>query len=298
RFRWESPLPAVAGGSPEGGRIVGVENPLSHEHSVLRPSVVGSLVETVSRNLRFGTTDVAIFEIGKGYGVEIAIGGGDAAPETREWWRLAIALTGHRRPASWNQPAEPYEIDDAKGAIELVCRRLGFDPPTFEPLRGEPLLHPGRAATVRASREGLLVLAGTVGELHPALDDEWELRGARVVVAELDIGGLGGASAPNVIAAPPPRHPASERDLAIVVSEEQAAGAVAASINRHGGPELTSLELFDVYRGAPLGATEKSLAFRLTFRAPDRTLEEAEVDAAIAAITKALATEVGGRIRT
>jgi phenylalanyl-tRNA synthetase beta chain len=295
-FRWESPQPAVAGGSPEGGRVISVENPLSADHSVLRPAVVGSLVEIVSRNLRFGTTDVAIFEIGKGYGH--VVGGPGDGGELREWWRLGIALTGNRRPASWNQPAEPFEIDDVKGALELVCRRLGIEVPVYEALRGEPLLHPGRAATVRATRDGTLALAGPLGELHPALDDTWELRGARVVVAEVDVAGLGGAPVPNVIAAPPPRQPASERDLAVVVADGRPAGTVADTIRRHAGPALESLELFDIYRGVPLSEGEKSLAFRLAFRAPDRTLAEADVDAAIEAVTRAVAAEVGGRIRT
>jgi phenylalanyl-tRNA synthetase beta chain len=165
-------------------------------------------------------------------------------------------------------------------------------------LRGEPLLHPGRAATVRATQDARLALAGTLGELHPSLDDDWELRGVRLVVAELDLSGLGGAPVPNVIAAPPPRHPAAERDLAVVVAEDQPAGSVAEAIRRHAGPVLETLSLFDVYRGAPLAGGEKSLAFRLSFRAADRTLEEAEVDAAIDAISASLPAEVGGRIRT
>jgi len=101
-----------------------------------------------------------------------------------------------------------------------------------------------------------------------------------------------------VTAAPPPRYPASERDLAVVVKEEVAAGDVAATIRRSAGPNLTDLRLFDVYRGAPLAAGEKSLAYRLTFRAKDRTLEEAEVEASIAAITTGLSAEIGARIRT
>ncbi len=289
-FRWEAPLPAVAGGSPEGGRLITVDNPLSADHSVLRPAILGSLVEIVSTNLRHGTSDVAVFEIGKGYGQD-----GDV---TREWWRLAIALTGDRAAASWNQSAQPYQIDDLKGLVELLARRLGFEAPFYEALRSEPLLHPGRAADVRARRGDALVIAGPLGELHPGLGDAWELRGARVVVAELDIAGLGGGSTRDVAAVAPPRHPAVERDLAVVVAGATAAGAVAGSIRRHGGPGLVGADLFDVYRGAPLAADEKSLAFRLTFQAAERTLAEAEVDAAIAAITTALTAEVAGRIRT
>jgi phenylalanyl-tRNA synthetase beta chain len=297
-FRWETPLGPVEGSAPEGGRPIIVTNPLSADHSVLRPSVVGSLVQVVSTNLRHGVDDVTIFEIGKGYGADGPDHPGGGAAIVREWWRLGLAGTGAGDAASFNRPPRQYDLDDAKGAIDLIARRLRFGAPAYRPERGEPLLHPGRAARVTAHRDGSLVLSGIVGELHPAIVEDWDLRGARVVVAELDIAGLGGGSLPAVVAAPPPRHPASERDLAVVVKEDVAAGDVAGAIRSHAGPLLADLGLFDVYRGNPLASDEKSLAFRLTFRAPDRTLEEAEIDAAIAAITDALGSQLGGRIRT
>jgi phenylalanyl-tRNA synthetase beta chain len=296
RFRWESVMPRVEGGSPEGGRIVTVSNPLSVDHSVLRPALIGSVVETVSTNLRHGTDDVTIFEIGKGYGYDPP--SGDSGESVREWWRLALAGTGAAEPASWDRPARPYDLGDAKGAIELIARRLRIGAVEYARLGGEPLLHPGRAASVRGYRDGQLALAGWVGELQPAIADEWDLRGARVLVAELDISGLGGGRLPDMAAAPPSRHPAAERDLAVVVAEDRPAGEVEATIRVSGGPLLQSTSLFDVYRGAPLGPQEKSLAFRLTFQAPDRTLAEAEVDAAVEAITRAIGSAVGGRIRT
>jgi len=296
RFRWEAAMPLVDGGSPEGGRIVSVTNPLSIDHSVLRPALVGSIVQTVSTNVRHGTDDVTIFEIGKGYGYDPA--GGDSGETVREWWRLVFAGTGAAEPPSWNQPTRPYDLGDAKGAIELIARRLRIADVEYTRLGGEPLLHPGRAASVRGYRDGNVALAGWVGELHPSIADEWELRGTRVLVAELDVAGLGGGRLPAVIAAAPSRHPAAERDLAVVVAEDRPTGEVEATIRSSGGPLLRSASLFDVYRGAPLGQDEKSLAFRLTFRAPDRTLAEAEVDAAVEAITHAIGSAVGGRIRT
>lgn len=289
-FAWETPLPAVEGGSPEGGRRITVTNPLSSEHSVLRPSLVGSLVGVVSTNLRHGRADVTIFEVGKGYGAD--------GRTPREWWRLGLAGTGAGEPPAWNRVGRPYDLDDAKGAVELVARRLRTDPPRYAPLRGEPLLHPGRAAVVTATRDGATVLAGWIGELHPAIAEAWDLRGARVVVAELDLAGLGGGRLPDVRAVAPSRHPAVERDLAIVVDEDREAVAVIDSIRAAGGPHLVDATLFDVYRGAPLESGEKSLAVRLVFRAPDRTLTEAEVDAAIDAVAERLGTDVGGRIRT
>jgi phenylalanyl-tRNA synthetase beta chain len=181
--------------------------------------------------------------------------------------------------------------------IELVCRVLGFDEPTWAALTDEPLLHPGRAARVTASRGGATVLGGVVGELHPVAADEVELRGARVVVAELEISGLTAGRPADVRAAAPPRHPAAERDVAVVVPETVAAATVAAAIRSAAGPELASVRLFDIYRGTPLETAEKSLAWRLVFQAEDRTLTEAEIEAAVATVTTAVA-RIGGRIRT
>jgi phenylalanyl-tRNA synthetase beta chain len=294
RFAWTAETAPVAGGTPAGGRAIHVTNPLSADHSVLRQSVAGSLVEIASTNIRRGRDDVAIFEIGKGYGEDVGV--------IREWWRLAIALTGSAAEPAWNQPARPVDVDDAKGVIEVLCRRVGLSAPSYAALTTEPLLHPGRSATVVATHEsgpnaGEVGLAGVVGELHPHLAEAVDLRGARLIVAELDVTGLGGGQPADRAVGAPSRHPATERDLAVVVADEVPAAVVERGIRASAGPDLADLRLFDVYRGAPLGATEKSLAWRLRFQAADRTLTDAEVDGAVAAITAALAA-IGGRIRT
>jgi phenylalanyl-tRNA synthetase beta chain len=278
----------VAGEGEAGGRPVVVTNPLSSQHSVMRQSLIGSLLEVVATNLRQGRPDVAIFEVGKGYA---ATEDGDA---THEWWRLGIALTGAAEPPAWDRPERPFDLDDAKGLIDLVARRLGLPGPAYEPLTDDPRLHPGRGARVRAGDD----LAGRVGELHPALADAIDLRSsARIVVAELAVAGLSGGEPTVPRVSTPTRHPAVERDLAVIVRESVPAAEVEASIRRHAGALLRSMALFDVYRGRPLADDEKSLAYRLAFQADDRTLVEQEVDAAIAAVTDGLAGDVEGRLR-
>jgi phenylalanyl-tRNA synthetase beta chain len=288
-FAWSAELPVPDGGTPAVGRPITVTNPLSADHSVLRPALVGSLVEIVSTNVRRGRDDVAIFEIGKGYGRDGA--------ETREWWRLGLALTGAFEEPAWNRPRRVADLDDAKGLVELVCRGLGFDAPSYAPLAGEPLLHPGRAARVIALRDGATVLSGVLGELHPTIADQADLRGARLVVAELDLTGLASGRPTDVHAGAPPRQPAAERDLAVVVPEAMAAATVADAIRGAAGPELASVRLFDIYRGSPLGDDEKSLAWRLVLQAEDRTLTEGEIESSVAAITAAV-VHIGGRVRT
>jgi phenylalanyl-tRNA synthetase beta chain len=278
----------VPGEGEAGGRPVVVTNPLSSQHSVMRQSLVGSLLEVVATNTRQGRSDVAIFEVGKGYG---ATESGDA---THEWWRLGIALTGAAEPPAWNRPEQSFDLDDIKGVIDLITRRLGLVAPTYEPVTDDPRLHPGRAARVRAGDD----LAGRVGELHPAIVDELDLRSsAAILIAELAIAGLSGGAPTVPRATTPTRHPAVERDLAVIVGESVAAAEIEASIRRHAGALLRSIALFDVYRGRPLAEDEKSLAYRLAFQADDRTLVEEEVDAAVAAVTSGLASDVEGRLR-
>ncbi|MEO5940385.1 MAG: phenylalanine--tRNA ligase subunit beta, partial [Candidatus Limnocylindrales bacterium] len=289
RFAWTAETAAVPGGTAALGAPIHVTNPLSADHSVLRRSLVGSLVEIASANLRHGRDDIAIFEIGKGYGRD-----GDT---TREWWRLGFALAGAFEPTAWNRPRRIADLDDAKGVIELLCDRLGFDAPIWTQLANEPLLHPGRAARVVAAADGVTVLAGVVGEVHPTVSDEVDLRSARPIVAEVEIAGLAGGRLADVRASAPSRHPAAERDLAVVIAEAVPAARVAEAIRAAAGPVLASLELFDIYRGPPLADDEKSLAWRLRLHAPTRTLTEPEIEATVVSITSALVA-VGGRIRT
>jgi phenylalanyl-tRNA synthetase beta chain len=279
--------PPVVGEGEAGGRPVTVTNPLSSHHSVLRQGLIGSLLEVVSTNTRAGRQDVAIFEIGKGYGAS------DEGDTTHEWWRLSLALTGPAEIPTWDRPARPFDLDDAKGVIELLAARLGYPRPTYSPLVDDPNLHPGRAARVTADGR----IAGRVGELHPAVIEAFDLRADHILVAELAIAGLSGGQLSTPRVAAPSRHPFIERDLAVVVGEATPAAEVEASIRGNAGPLLRAVSLFDVYRGRPLSDAEKSLAYRLAFGADDRTLVENEVDAAVEAVTAGLQADVAGRLR-
>ncbi len=317
-LRWPAETgPLVPGDPGAGGMPITVSNPLSSQHSVLRQELAGSLLDLIASNTRHGREDVAIFEIGKGYARDGEGDGGSEAREggggRREWWRLCFALTGQANPAAWNQAPRPYDVDDAKGLAELVCRRLGLAAPEYVPDRSGYPFHPGRTARVSAGlgNSGLMpvlpggtigsrsrYLSGIVGELHPDLVEAWEIRGGRIILAHLAVAGLAAGQLAAVRAAGVPRFPAVERDIAVVVSVGRPAAEVAATIRRHVGDLLRDVRLFDIYRGAPLGTDEKSLAYRLVFQGPDRTLTEAELDAAVAAVTGGLAAELGAHLRT
>ena len=281
-------VPADEPDQAAGGAPVHVTNPLSAQHSVLRQSILGSLLEVVATNLRHGRQDVAIFEIGKGYGT----GEGPDRP-TREWWRLAFALTGAAEDPAWNRTTRSYDLDDAKGLVELIGARFGHAEASYSRLTDDPNLHPGRAALVRCGGE----LVGRIGEVHPAMLEELEMRADHVIVGELAVAGLATGHLVDAQVRTPSRHPDVQRDLAVVVTEDRPAADIAAAIRRHGGPLLRSVRMFDRYRGMPLADDEVNLAFRLVFTADDRNLTEAEVASFMDAITAGLASDVGGRIR-
>jgi phenylalanyl-tRNA synthetase beta chain len=295
-FGWTVADRVAAGEAGREGTPITVTNPLSQDHSILRQSLVGSLVDVVGGNVRHGTGNVAVFEVGKGYGRV-----GDAA---REWWRLGLALAGAFEEPAWNRPRRDADIDDAKGAIELIARVLGSGAPAYEPLTDEPILHPGRSATVEArfgvgsSAGGKIAIAGVVGELHPRLVEAWDLRTRRVVVAELSVAGLTGGALPIVEATSLPHVMPVERDLTVDVPDSVAAAGVTRQIVTSAGPLLQDVQLVGTYRGQPLGPDERSLTFRLRFGETDRALADEEVDSSIRTITDALTDHIGARIRS
>ena len=289
-FRWTFEDRPAAREARREGLPVKVTNPLSTDHAILRQSIIGSLVQVVDGNQRHGQPDVAVFEVGKGYG--------RVGDEPREWWRLGLALTGSFDSPAWNRPRREADIDDAKGAVERIADVIGAAAPDYTPLADEPLLHPGRSATVAsAAPDGSLAISGVVGELHPRVAEAWELR-RRVVVAELSITGLGGGALPIVEAEPFPHVLPLERDLTVDVDDRVPAADVARTAREAGGELLRSVDLVGTYRGHPLGPDERSLTYRLRFGAGDRSLTDTEVDAAVAAITGALKHHVGARIRS
>jgi phenylalanyl-tRNA synthetase beta chain len=290
KLRWpgDDGLAIPPAAQAQGTPII-VTNPLSSQHSVLRQHLVGTLLDVLTLNERQGREDVAVFEIGNGYG--------RVGESPREWARLAFVIAGNAAPPAWNRPARPYDLDDAKGIVELICERLHLPAPTYTAdTRGYPF-HPGRAL-VSETRSDSGMISGRVAELHPDALEAWELRAQRVIVAELAIRGLDAATPKSIHVQPIGRFPVVERDLAVIVAESLAASEVESVFWKHAGDLLQEARLFDLYRGAPLAATEKSLAYRLVFGTNDRTLTEAEVDAAVAAVRAGLESDIEARIRS
>jgi phenylalanyl-tRNA synthetase beta chain len=282
-------VPEVPGEERRGDDLIAVTNPLSRERSVLRRSLIGSVLEVVETNERVGRSDLALFEIGKGYARD-----GDVV---HEWWRLAIGLCGAMVGAHWSGAAREADLADAKGIVEMLATHLALAEPTYRPVSGDPLYHPGRAATAIAlGQDGSAAIVGRVGEIHPDVLSRWGIRSERVVVAELAIAGLSEGRLARIVSWAASHVPTVERDLAIVVDETIPAGRALAVVRAAGGETVEHVTLFDIYRGAPLDDGEKSLAFRIAFGGTRHPADD-EIEAIMGAIRGAVEREVGARVR-
>jgi phenylalanyl-tRNA synthetase beta chain len=280
-----------AGFWPEGSRpapeeYLRVRNPLSAERACLRRMLLPSLLHTTRQNLRF-LDRVAIFEIGAVYEPEP----GQMLP--REPRRLGIVLTGPREARSWlaGQDRTPLGFYDLKGVVETLLDGLGVEG-VFEPER-HPAFWPGRCAQVKVG--GTVV--GVMGELHPSLRERFDLPAQPVCALECDLDALlAGWGAPRTMT-PISVHPPVYEDLAVIVSEDVAAVQVRDLIVETGAPLVRSVVLFDVYRGEQIGAGKKSLAYRLTYQADDRTLTDQETARVRDKIVQRLEQGLGATLR-
>jgi phenylalanyl-tRNA synthetase beta chain len=243
-----------------------IANPISVERRVMRRSILASLLEIMEYNSSFDRR-LALFEIGPVFHpVE-----GQLLPD--EKMMLSIGLTGLRETPSW-QGDEPANMDfyDLKGIIEGMLAGLHIADVGFR--SGEhPSLHPGKTAEVWIGGQAV----GVMGELHPLVKANYEMEDAPVLVAEFELAPLLAAVQILFDVEPLPTYPPVLEDLAVVVDETVTAAAVEEVIRMGGGEDLAKVQLFDIFHGEQIGEGKKSLAFNLTYIAPDRTLTDKEV---------------------
>jgi phenylalanyl-tRNA synthetase beta chain len=270
-------------------RVVRATNPLRAEESVLRTAVLPGLLRAVAGNRTQGLGDVALFEMGRVFLTPLGPTTADAPlPDEPEHVALALAGTVVRRPLEDDRPVDVY---DAVDAVTAVIDALGIDDMTLEPadLAGH---RAGRAARVVVDGHE----AGTVGEVAPEVLAALGLD-APVVTAELVLDTLLDAARRDRTFRAPSRYPASTVDLAFVFDERVAAADVVRTVRAAVGDVLEDVRAFDVFRSDALGAGKRSLAFALRFRAPDRTLTDADVGAFRQRAIDAVTTAHGGELR-
>lgn len=267
-------------------RLIRLLLPLSEEQSVLRTTLLPSLLEVAALNQRRKTGPVNIFEVNRVYWPkELPL---KELPEMPR--HVGIVLAGPRSESSWQGKAPDNDFYRLKGILETLLAALR--------VKGEfvaaalPTYHPGRQAALSVAGEEV----ATLGELHPAVAEAFGLSG-RVYALELNLERL----IPQINLAPRyrpwPRFPGVERDLAFLVPADTPAKSVTAVLEEAGGPVLSEIKLFDLYSGEQVPPGYKSLAYSFVFRAPDHTLTEEEIEPVLAAIIKAAEEQLGARVR-
>jgi phenylalanyl-tRNA synthetase beta chain len=250
--------------------------PLSEKFTVLRPSLLPGLIESVAHNRRHDMRDVRLFEVGACF-----------SPTEGERHRLAFALTGAGVPEHWGGGQRPADFFDAKGVVERIGLALRL-PLTFNEA-ALPYLRPGCAALCAVGADTV----GVVGQLVPAQAEARGLPGADdIYVAEFDLDAVGRlVPAGDAQMEALPRFPSIVRDISIVVDDRVRSGRVRETIRAAAPGTLVSLREFDRYKGKGIPDGRYSLSLRLTFRSPERTLTDADAQEAMGGIMDALARE-------
>lgn len=262
-------------------------NPLRSEWQQLRPTMLPAILRNVAENLKYNPL-VSVFETGRVYLPE----GIDQLPDERR--TLCAAIAGTFSPADLHQTPREAEFFDLSGILAHLFEEIGAK--NVELRQGaHPSLHPGRAAQIVAAKK----VIGIAGEIHPLVAEQFEIdRNRRVAIVEIDLPLLMELGLEAFRYRPVSRFQPVQQDFAIVVDEATPAGDVQRVLEDATQPMSTSVQLFDVYRGESIGNGNKSLAFRVTLAAPDRALNDKDIDKIRKRVEKQLKQQVSGALRS
>ena len=258
---------------PEGDflrNVVTISNPLGEDYSIMRTSLFNGLLTSLATNYNRRNKKASLFELSNVYIPK-------ALPLTElpeERMTLCFGFYGDG------------DFFDLKGALEQVLADLGVKlPRKYEPDHQIPFLHPGRQAvvTVKGGQQKIAVL----GQVHPLVAKKYGI-GINAYVAQLNVETIYEMTGFDKKFKAIPKYPAVTRDLSMIMKKEVHADEIEAVISKCGGKLIESYELFDIYEGDRIGDGLKSLAYSMVFRAPDRTLEDKDVNPIIEKIIEKL----------
>jgi phenylalanyl-tRNA synthetase beta chain len=267
-------------------------NPIASQMSVMRSSLVGSLLQALKFNLDRKAERVRVFEVGRVFLRDASVATTDTTVRgIHQPMRLAGLAYGEPDGLQWGRKGGASDFFDVKGDVQSVLLPLQAE---FKPAQ-HPAMHPGRCAGIWM--DGRQV--GVVGELHPRWRQRWDLAHAPIVF-ELDLDAVLMRQVPAF--QPVPKFQPAERDIAVIVADKVSHGAVMEAVHSADTAGLLrDALLFDVYKpkqaSAGLGADEKSLAVRLTLGSAEATLTDEQIDHAVKAVVQRIATQLGGRLR-
>ena len=268
------------------GVPVVITNPIAEEFSALRQDLLPGLVDAYAYNNDRGNSSLNGFEVGRVFWRD-----GDRYVEET---RIGGIFGGNPTQENWQKSGQPFDWFAAKGLLVKVFERLGLEV-TFQAESEQELLHPGRTASLWLNGDRL----GVFGQLHPRVAKERDLPGT-VYAFEVALNGLltGLKSLGTVTYRHFSTFPASDRDIAFYSPLTVSVGELEKAITKAAGDLLESVNLFDEYRGKGVPEGQRSLAFRLVYRAGDRTLTESEVESAHQQVRRQLEQQFSVSLRS
>lgn len=255
-------------------------NPLGEDFSVMRTTVLPSMLDSLSHNNAHRNPTASLYELGTVYLPVVKDGKADADQLPHEEKILTLGSYGK------------LSFFHFKGVIEALLTELNIKDVSFAADTENPSYHPGRCAKVYAGE----TLLGTFGTIHPLVAKKYGFTG-EVLAAELSMDALCGASDAVKLYQPLPKFPASTRDIAVLVDDTVPAASMQKAIEKAAGSILESVKLFDIYKGKGIPAGKKSAAYSMSMRAADRTLTDEECDSAMKKAIAALESEFGAVLR-
>ena len=264
-----------------------LQNPLTPERSVMRRSLLSSVLEVLEKNIRL-CDRLAFFEIGP---VFLPVDGQDLPVEQN---RLVLALSGVRELPAWDvHETKTMDFFDLKGVVEALLDALHVPDVHYQSVEGI-VFHPGKSAQVLVGEQ----VVGVFGELHPQVKERFDFGLAPVLAADFDLEALLALVPKAYPTESVPTFPPVKEDIAVVVDESLPNEHIEGLIRQTGGKMLADVRLFDIFRGIQIGAGKKSMAYNLTYQALDRTLTDAEVAQIRNKIVKRLEQELGAKLRS
>ncbi|MFR2093917.1 phenylalanine--tRNA ligase subunit beta [Faecousia sp.] len=252
-----------------------IQNPLGEDASIMRTVALPSMLAILARNSAYHNDAVKLYELAKVYLPKP----GQILPDEPK--HLVLGTYG-----------EHEDFFKMKGEIEAFLRGMNVPEARYTAEKHDPTFHPGRCARVSVGGVDL----GCFGQIHPLVARSYGIDG-EIFAAELNFTALLSLQLPEKTYTPLPKYPAVTRDIAVVCDEAVTVAALSDCIRAAGGKLLRSVELFDIYRGKGIASGSKSAAFRLTLRADDRTLTDADSDGVVSAVLAALEKELNAKLR-
>ncbi len=277
-------------------QCVSVVNPLSSDQSVMRRSLLPSLLENMRLNLGRSNEELRLFEVRPVYSLE--------SGKVRQSWRIAGLLYGNRTGAQWNRNDRWCDFFDIKGIVERIYAGLnlekGVEYSQLEEgdkyFKTGQLMHPGKSAGVfKGGRRGVHI--GVLGELHPSVAKTFGSR-KTACVFELELGAMEKGFQKIRPYEKLPRYPHSIRDAAFIVDEQVTYSEIMRSISKISTKVIDNVEVFDVYYGGSVEQGKKSIALRIIYRSADKTLKSDEVDKLHSTVTGELVSRFGVEFRS